>query len=83
MPNKLTGMWMVKLSFLDNRTHHLAIVHINTIVQAAHLIPIFGWECVPLSISFNNSLDVYRGFYVNHFVDHHAFELSFSCHYLV
>ncbi|KAI6003231.1 hypothetical protein F5J12DRAFT_906210 [Pisolithus orientalis] len=76
MPNKLTGMWMVKPSFLDNRTHDLAVVHINTIIQAAHLNPIFGWD-------FNNLLDVYCGFYINHFMDHHAFELSFSCHYLV
>ncbi|KIN95193.1 hypothetical protein M404DRAFT_166463, partial [Pisolithus tinctorius Marx 270] len=83
MPNELTGMWMVKPSFLDNRTCHLAVVHIDTIIRAAHLIPIFGQECVPLSISFNNLLDVYHRFYVNHFVDHHAFELSFSCHYLV
>ncbi|KAI5980349.1 hypothetical protein F5J12DRAFT_732972, partial [Pisolithus orientalis] len=56
--------------FLDNRTHHLAIVHINTIIQAAHLIPIFGQEHAPLPISFNNSLNVYCRFYINHFVDH-------------
>ncbi|KAI5994569.1 hypothetical protein F5J12DRAFT_907243 [Pisolithus orientalis] len=32
IPDELTGMWMIKPSFLDNRTHHLAVVHINTII---------------------------------------------------
>jgi len=75
-PDELTGMWMVKPS-LANRTHDLAVIHIDTIVRATHLIPIFGRERVPPFITFHNSLDTYRGFYINHFVDHHAFELSF------
>ena len=47
-PDELTGMWMVKLSFLDDNTHYLSVVHIDAIVRAAHLIPIFGQELVPL-----------------------------------
>ena len=76
-PDELTGMWMVKPSFLDVHTRYLSVVHIDTIVRAAHLIPIFGQEPVPLEVNSHNSLDVYRGFYINHFIDHHAFELVF------
>ena len=76
-PDELTGMWMVKPSFLNDNTCYLSIVHIDTIVRAAHLILIFGQERVPLQVNLHNSLDVYQGFYVNHFIDHHAFELVF------
>ena len=76
-PDELTGMWMVKPSFLDDNTRYLSVVHIDTIVRAAHLIPIFGQELVPSRVNSHNSLDIYRGFYVNHFIDHHAFELVF------
>ena len=76
-PDELTEMWMVKLSFLDDNTRYLSVVHIDTIVHAAHLIPIFGQELVPLQVASHNSLDVYQGFYVNHFIDHHTFELVF------
>ena len=30
-PDKLTGMWMVKPSFLDDNTRYLSVVHIDTI----------------------------------------------------
>ena len=76
-PDELTGMWMVKLSFLGDNMRYLSVVHIDSIVHAAHLIPIFGQEFVPLRVNSHNSLDVYQGFYVNHFIDHHAFELVF------
>ena len=75
-PDELTGMWMVKPS-LANRTRDLTVIHINTIVRATHLIPIFGRECVLPFVTFHNSLDTYHSFYINHFVDHHVFELSF------
>jgi len=74
-PDELTGMWMVKPSFLDNRSRHLSVIHVDTIIRAVHLIPIFGQERVLPFITFHNSLDIYCGFYINHLVDHHAFEL--------
>ncbi|KIK80717.1 hypothetical protein PAXRUDRAFT_15634 [Paxillus rubicundulus Ve08.2h10] len=75
-PDNLMGMWMVTPSFLDDGSKNLAVVHIDSIVRGAHLLPIFGTEVVPEHINFHNSLDLYRGFYVNRFVDHHTFELA-------
>ena len=73
-PDELTGMWMVAPSFIGE-SENLAVIHVDTIIRGAHLLPIFGHQPVPPSVSFYNSLDVYRGFYVNGFADHHAFEL--------
>ncbi|KAG1837384.1 hypothetical protein C8R48DRAFT_622854 [Suillus tomentosus] len=38
-PDPDTGMWMVKPAFSANRTPHFAVIHIDTIFRAAHLIP--------------------------------------------
>ncbi|KIK97909.1 hypothetical protein PAXRUDRAFT_135347, partial [Paxillus rubicundulus Ve08.2h10] len=75
-PDELTGMWMVSLSFLQDGSQNFTVIHIDSIVCAAHLLPIFGDELVPSYVRFHNTLDVYRGFYVNCFADHHAFELA-------
>ncbi|KIM51404.1 hypothetical protein SCLCIDRAFT_33472 [Scleroderma citrinum Foug A] len=75
-PDELTGMWMVSPSVLDNGSQNLTVIPLDSIVRGAHLLPIFGDECVPEYINFHNSLDMYHGFYVNHFADHHTFELA-------
>ncbi|KIK94060.1 hypothetical protein PAXRUDRAFT_143704, partial [Paxillus rubicundulus Ve08.2h10] len=62
-------------SFLDNSSRNLAVIHIDSIVRGAHLLPIYGTEVVPEHVTFHNSLDLYCGFYINHFIDHHIFEL--------
>ena len=58
-PDELTGMWMVSPSFLEDGWHNLAVIHVDSIVRAAHLLPIFGDELVPPYISFHNSLSIY------------------------
>jgi len=74
--DKLTGMWMVAPSFLEDGSQNLAVIHIDSIVHGVHILLIFGKENVPQGVNCHNSLDLYRGFYVNHFSDHHAFELA-------
>ncbi|KAG1889687.1 uncharacterized protein F5891DRAFT_1131772 [Suillus fuscotomentosus] len=77
-PDPGNGMWMVKPSFLDSEldTRELSIIHIDTIVRAAHLLPIFGNEFVPEKATFHETLDIYCVFYVNKFADHHSFEIA-------
>ncbi|KAI5984035.1 hypothetical protein EDD15DRAFT_2390543 [Pisolithus albus] len=70
------GMWMVRPSFMGNGSKNLSVIHLDSIVRSAHLLPIFGREQVPRAVNFHNSLDIYRGFYVNCFADYHAFELA-------
>ncbi|KAF9233392.1 hypothetical protein BU15DRAFT_53934 [Melanogaster broomeanus] len=76
VPDELTGMWMVAPSFLDDGSHNLAVVHVDSIIRCAHLLPIFGKENIPPVVHCHNSLDVYRAFYVNRFADHHTYELT-------
>ena len=73
--DELTSMWMVSPFFLEDSEKHLAIIPIESIVRNVHLLPIFGAEYVPDHVTHNNSLDLYHSFYVNHFSDHHVFDL--------
>ncbi|KAI5998886.1 hypothetical protein EDC04DRAFT_2872130 [Pisolithus marmoratus] len=72
-----TGMWVVKPSFTANHQRNLAVIHIDTIFRAAHLIPVYGTSDIPRKIHPNVSYDIFRSFYVNRFADHHAFEIAF------
>ncbi|KAH7917799.1 hypothetical protein BV22DRAFT_1108505 [Leucogyrophana mollusca] len=72
-----TGMWIVRPGFHEDQSRHLAVIHIDTIYRAAHLIPVYGAEFVPDDLKFYHSYDTFRTFYVNKYVDHHAFEIAF------
>ncbi|KAI6018216.1 hypothetical protein BKA83DRAFT_4058444 [Pisolithus microcarpus] len=72
-----TGMWVVKPSFTTSHQPNLAVIHIDTIFRAAHLIPVYGTSDIPRGIHPNVSYDIFRSFYVNRFADHHAFEIAF------
>ncbi|KAF9218523.1 hypothetical protein BS17DRAFT_798537 [Gyrodon lividus] len=58
-PDELTGMWMVSPSFLQDDSQNFAVIHIDSIVCAAHLLSIFGDKQVPSYVKFHNSLNVY------------------------
>ncbi|KAG2090117.1 uncharacterized protein F5147DRAFT_748270 [Suillus discolor] len=76
-PDPDTGMWMVKPAFSANRTPHFAVIHIDTIFRAAHLIPVYGTALLSPLIKFHHVLDIFKLFYVNKFADHHAFEIAY------
>jgi len=71
-PDELTGMWKVE----PDQDQTLAVIHLDTIVRAAHLLPVFGPGRVSRSLSFTNMLDTFHRFYINKYVDHHAFEIA-------
>ena len=66
--DKNTGMWVVEPDILDDRRPQTAVIHLDTIVHLAHLLPIYEEE---------RALDTFSEFYVNKFADHHAFEIAF------
>ncbi|KAH8979151.1 hypothetical protein EDB92DRAFT_1955468 [Lactarius akahatsu] len=72
-PDEDTGMWMVTPDFVRGDPI-LAVIHVDCIFRAAHLVPIFRNSYIPDYITHDNSLDNFKGFYVNRFVDHHAFD---------
>jgi len=72
-----TGMWIVEPEVLEDGTHHASVIHLDTIFRAAHLIGVYGEAFVPTDLSFADSLDAFRTYYVNKYIDHHAFEIAF------
>ena len=69
-----TGMWIVEQELGRRGELTLEVIHIDSIAQAAHLLPIYGGSRVQEKFDYHNTLDSYYSFFVNHFVDHHAHE---------
>ena len=74
-PDSDTGMWTVQPSFTVNQLH-FAVIHIDAIFRAAHLIPVYGSTPLYPLIKFHHVFDVFTLFYVNKYADHHAFEIA-------
>ncbi|KAG2104001.1 uncharacterized protein F5147DRAFT_746603 [Suillus discolor] len=72
-----TGMWMVHPGEGANNTAEYAIIHIDAIYHAAHLIPVYSTEFLPPELKFYHSYDAFCAYYVNKYADHHAFEIAF------
>lgn len=70
-----TGMWMVQPKVEDDGSPSISVLHIDRIFRAAHLLPIYGDDPID-SISPHDSLDVFNGFYINKYIDHHAFQIA-------
>ena len=49
----------------------------NAIIHAAHLIGIAGDSTILHGLLPSDTIDVFKTFYVNKFIDYHAFELAF------
>jgi hypothetical protein len=70
-----TGMWVVQPEVTDGLPA-VSVIHLDCIFRAAHLLPVFGDNPIPENISPHNSLDAFAAFYVNKYIDHHAFEIA-------
>jgi len=77
-PNTGTGLWVVKPESTRRGARHMGVVHLDSIVRGAHLLPRFPLDApVYWEINYMNILDLYDSFYVNKFIDHHTFEIAF------
>jgi len=75
-PDEDTGLWIVEPDYSEDNEPRLAIIGINQIYRAVHLIPVYGTsEYVERSLTMHDSLDTFTTFYVNKFVDYHAFRI--------
>ena len=75
-PEQDTGLWMVEPDVHEDGRPHLAIIHLDTILRAAHLIPVYGTNFIERSLTMHDTLDTFKDFYVNKYVDHHTFEIA-------
>lgn len=70
-----TGMWMVQPESLDG-IPVVSVIHLDSIIRNAHLLPIYGDKPVPHNLLPHHSLDAFRAFYVNKFIDYHSFHIA-------
>ena len=77
LPDEHTGMWIVEPDTLDGGEPYMSIIHLDAIVRASHLLPVFGQGHVSRILQFTQTLDTFTRFYVNKYIDHHAFEIAF------
>ncbi|KAJ6594882.1 hypothetical protein B0H19DRAFT_1284660 [Mycena capillaripes] len=75
-PDTCTGMWIVEPEN-RGRDRLVTILHLDSLLRGAHLIPVFGTRHIPVGFRFNHSLDAFSAFHVNKYVDHHANEIAF------
>ena len=74
-PDEDTGFWMVEPDFADDGSPHLAIVHIDSIYRAVHLLPAHqDAQFIDRTLTMHSTLDKFKLFYINKYVDHHAFD---------
>ncbi|KAJ7246229.1 hypothetical protein C8J57DRAFT_1523787 [Mycena rebaudengoi] len=71
------GMWMVEPDLDANGEREMSIIHLDTVLRAAHLIPIYGDEPVSRHFKHTQSLDLFAAFYINKYADHHSHEIAF------
>ncbi|TEB25835.1 hypothetical protein FA13DRAFT_1796150 [Coprinellus micaceus] len=79
-PCDQTGLWRVHPDMRGGR-RVCSIIHIDTILRSAHLIPVFGDPSVsgrvPVGFHHSMSLGSYKLFYVNRYIDYNAHEFIF------
>ena len=69
-----TGMWKVRPDIRQGQ-RLCSVIHLDSILRGAHLLPIFGPNFLPINFDYTYSLDAFAGYYVNHFADHHSHEI--------
>ena len=73
-----TRMWKVKPDLNDLGNPVLDITHLDSILRNAHLMGVCdGSTRLPHNFNFNDSLDSFKAFYINKYIDYHTYEIAF------
>ena len=62
--NENTGMWVVECEVVDGKPR-TAVIHLDTILCLAHLLPIYYNKLAPRDIKYTDSLDTFSEFYIS------------------
>jgi hypothetical protein len=71
-PDEATGMYVVEPELDGNGARTMSVIHMDSVLRAAHLVPCYGNDFLPSDFHFTDSLDAFRAYYVNKFIDHSA-----------
>ena len=69
-----TGMWIVDRDYERDGSPSAELIHLDSVIRGAHLIPVFGEGFVSTDLRYQDSLDTYDTFFVNQYADHNMFE---------
>ena len=76
MPHNVTGMHAVKPDCLPNSQPSTAVIHLDTVFRVVHPLPVFSAHPTPSKCQcFEPTLDLFSQFYINRYIDHHAFKV--------
>ena len=70
-------MWIVEPDVYEDGKPITDIIHLDTIVRASHLIAMYGKNPLSKDILLCYTLDLFHSYYVNKYIDHHAFEIAY------
>ncbi|EMD32310.1 hypothetical protein CERSUDRAFT_58825 [Gelatoporia subvermispora B] len=75
-PDEVAGMWIVRKD-CNHRTHlpNISVIHLSHVLRSAHLPPVFTHALIPSEHQPHQTLRVFKLFYVNRYIDHHAYEV--------
>ena len=74
-PHGDVGMWVVKPDYTGNRQRRVAaVIHLDSVVRGVHLIPVYKKQQISRKHTYSMTLNTFRRFYVNKYIDYHAFE---------
>ncbi|KAJ7443373.1 hypothetical protein FB451DRAFT_1437560 [Mycena latifolia] len=77
-PDICTGMWVVESEYrARGKDRFITVVHLDSLLRGAHLIPVYGAGHIPVGFRYNHSLDAFTAFHVNKYIDHHSNEIAF------
>jgi hypothetical protein len=75
-PDEVTGFWIVEPDTDVSGDPHLAVIHVDSIYRAVHLLPAHqNSTFVERTITMHSLIDTFQRFYINRFVDHQSFEV--------
>jgi hypothetical protein len=65
----------VEPEFDGNGRRTLAIIHLDCVARAAHLLLVYGPSFIPEDFHFSDSFDAFHACFVNQHIDHHSHDL--------
>jgi hypothetical protein len=70
-------MWKLCPKRDKNGECPIQVIHLDTILRGAHLLPCYGEGFLPLAteLKYSDALDAWDYYFVNHFIDYHAHAL--------
>ncbi|KAI6138060.1 hypothetical protein BKA82DRAFT_3992231 [Pisolithus tinctorius] len=75
-PDGLMGMWIVTPAVDRYGCHVQSVIPLESVVRGAHLIRVSGNDFIHINLHFSESLEAFKAYYVNKYIDHHAYTLA-------